>query len=686
MGHTMNRLYVNDALHLYTVNFSDNQITFLIMNLKQLDISQVVLALGKEQFTFDIQSNEMKLYLRIPKPAYDVDITMIELISYVAGGAEVVRSQNDYIVMSPAKSVFIHRPYHLIYQSLIAKKVNKNNPEIEYIPEKTELYWNCSCGAHNPALMKVCETCGIKDDSLRLDNIPFEEEIKKARDVKLIYRFAFWWLLVSFVIQVLYEALVGDFLFINEVKNQFLGVFNRMVIPVFLISAMQFLIWTKLHVQKRRYKFLQISVLVLFIYLNLMNVFYFIGSSYNFIFLLSLNLVVLISVMIHFWLNRKQQKERTILFLVTSILFVIQILSLHMYSIYEITVKNKGLYLMVHTTDEIYQVPETIGGLKVTEVAFGSHLSYDIQTLKLSKNIEKVHYASAIVLNHLETIEVDPNNPNFYVENNILFHQNGRVRMVPIYTETLFIDDPIIETGPFKDLIHLKTLTIGSHVEIIKAEAFANAIALETLVFENGSSVKEIGDYAFANAHSLKEVHFPISLVHLGLGVLSGANQLETLNTPFLGAERETTDELYRSHDILVYFFGSKTYLHNSLIPKSLKEVIVYDVLRIHNVTFYHASSVERIILPNTMTNLGIQSFYYTTSLIEMIIPDGVIVIPESAFEGSGIESITIPATVTVIEKNAFKNTALIEVIYLGDPNLLEIDPEGNSSIISIIQ
>lgn len=237
-------------------------------------------------------------------------------------------------------------------------------------------------------------------------------------------------------------------------------------------------------------------------------------------------------------------------------------------------------------------------------------------------------------------------------------------------------------SGPFRDLIYLKSLVIGHEVQEIKYESFINAYSLESIIFEQNSQIKIIGDDAFANAISLVEVDLPISLQHLGIGIFRNASSLQKLRAPFIGEERETSSELFRSHDILVYFFGSKTYLHYHLIPDSLKEVEFYDIDQIHNSTFYKATSLEVIILPDYMTQIGIRSFYQTHNLRYFEIPFGVTHIPESAFEGSGVNHLVIPSTVTYIDLNAFKNTNLEYVIYYGEPSNLYIDLSGNDSLI----
>ena len=98
---------------------------------------------------------------------------------------------------------------------------------------------------------------------------------------------------MAFIIQILYEALVDDFLYENLIKNHFFGVFNRMLLPAILIIAILAMTFSYLKAKKKLSFILTITALSIFLYLNLLSVIYFIGSSYNLIFLIALNIGVI---------------------------------------------------------------------------------------------------------------------------------------------------------------------------------------------------------------------------------------------------------------------------------------------------------------------------------------------------------------------------------------------------------
>ena len=75
-------------------------------------------------------------------------------------------------------------------------------------------------------------------------------------------------------------------------------------------------------------------------------------------------------------------------------------------------------------------------------------------------------------------------------------------------------------------------------------------------------------------------------------------------------------------------------------------------------------SSVRRVILSNSITSIGLGTFYYCKSLTSIHIPEGVTSIGDSVFAYcSGLTSINIPESVTSIGSTTFLNcTSLISV------------------------
>ena len=95
------------------------------------------------------------------------------------------------------------------------------------------------------------------------------------------------------------------------------------------------------------------------------------------------------------------------------------------------------------------------------------------------------------------------------------------------------------------------------------------------------------------------------------------------------------------------------------------------DPTRIDSYMFYSANP-KTVIIPNTVTAIGVDAFYWCNDLTTVIIPNTVTTIERYAFEDSALASVTIPNSVTSIGEYAF---------YMC-PNLSSIEiPSGVTSI-----
>jgi hypothetical protein len=681
MKQFINHLLIDFPVHLNSIEEINKGYQLGFINSKRSKIDQVVIVFGEESLRLEVNSDQDFFDVVIEEKLSFVNERTFQIKDVVIEGVVYATKNYEELAISQAESVHTLRYERKYYKDKISEQINRPSGEVKFIAQNNPFYWKCVCGNTNLEGEGTCHTCGVEKDRLFAKELKIVEESKFTQYLITIHKNLFIWLVISYFFQIAYQSLLGDLLFDNYLKNQFSGVLNRIVLPIFIIFSMIGIIVSRLYYRKNISKILIISNVLIFIYLNISAVFFFVGNSYNLIFVIALNLGIAGVFIYGFKINTRN--------LLTSILMFLAIISsmaiLLQYRVlgkFDLSIHSNGVHLVVKTEEKMYTVPDMIGGFKVAEISFPNTEDYLIEQLVISQYVEKVSYRTAIVLDHLHSISVVPENTNFYVEDNVLYQIDGSILMVPISIQSLFIDDEVIVQGPFKDLINLKSLTIGNNVRVIEDEAFIGAISLELLTFEQTSTVETIGDRAFANASLLTEVTFPISLQRLGLGVLADADSLESLTSPFIGNERETTDVLAESHDILVYFFGSNTYLHNNLVPQSLINVEFYDIEMIHNTTFYRVSNLESIVFSKDFTQIGAQSFYGTTNLLSFTIPNGVTEIPQHAFEKSGIKTITIPASVTQIQANAFKDTTLQTVIYLGDINDLIIDPLGNDSLL----
>ena len=190
------------------------------------------------------------------------------------------------------------------------------------------------------------------------------------------------------------------------------------------------------------------------------------------------------------------------------------------------------------------------------------------------------------------------------------------------YTGRAFIPPDIhtICDGAFACCGDLKLVIIPKSVKVIGAKAFWGCPHLTDVMFIG--RVEHIGDGAFGNCRSLKKLTLPGSVRYVGPHVADGT----PLSAP----------------------------IYNSRATALLKYPACFEAVRFE--------------IPKTVRQIAKNCFWGCSALKEIILPEGLEVIPSGAFFGCGIRSVTIPASVELIEPQAFMACRSLEsVTFLSD-------------------
>jgi hypothetical protein len=123
----------------------------------------------------------------------------------------------------------------------------------------------------------------------------------------------------------------------------------------------------------------------------------------------------------------------------------------------------------------------------------------------------------------------------------------------------------------------------------------------------------------------------------------------------------ETSTSSLNTH--LGYFFRKSDGTNNSYdIPASLSTVIVTDATNIKN-SFYECENLVTVILPNTVTTIGIMAFTRCTSLKSIVIPDSVTSMGQAFAGCTSLTSVVLSKNLTKIDTNTFNGcTSLTDV------------------------
>ena len=116
-----------------------------------------------------------------------------------------------------------------------------------------------------------------------------------------------------------------------------------------------------------------------------------------------------------------------------------------------------------------------------------------------------------------------------------------------------------------------------------------------------------------------------------------------------------------------------KGYLGSIVIPEKVSHKgTTFKVVAIDRETFMGNMELQQVIIPRTVTEIGVGAFTHCNRLEQIVLPDRLKKIDEYTFAESGLRSITIPRKVKTIGQSAFNNCSLKSVVIPGSVKKIE--------------
>ena len=248
------------------------------------------------------------------------------------------------------------------------------------------------------------------------------------------------------------------------------------------------------------------------------------------------------------------------------------------------------------------------------------------------------------------------------------FAASGDIVAYPVTGGNIYFDK---STGTITDCDQSVTEAVipeeieGSTVTEIGKYAFSYCSKLNSI--DIPESVLNIGDWAFERCSSLRSIEIPASMAEIGDCIFYYCSSLRSIEMPesvtLIGASAFFGCSSLRSIEIPegVTDIGSDAF-HGCSSLSSIE--IPEGVTNIANFSFAACVSLSSINIPESVTDIGACAFYECSSLRNIEIPDGVTNIGKLAFAGcSNLRSIEVPECVTGINSHVFHSCSSLSSI-----------------------
>ena len=276
----------------------------------------------------------------------------------------------------------------------------------------------------------------------------------------------------------------------------------------------------------------------------------------------------------------------------------------------------------------IFGVFKNVTGITIPEgyttIGINVFQHSQITTLNIPASVTTIERGPFMSVNKLQSITVNPANPNFTAENGVLYNK----------TKTELICYPKGKTD--------EDFTVPDGVTKIMGLAFFQNPNIKTVTLP--TSVSELDPYTLA----------PFA----GYSAFTDCASLTAINV-------KSGNPTFKSVDGVVYSADDKTL---AMYPSG--------------------KEMDPFIVPSTVEHIAQSAFLYTKKLKNITISEGVKDIGAYAFKNSGIKSASIPASVTSISDGVFVNCSNLETVDVASANTAYLSVDGvvfNKTVTDLI-
>ena len=306
-------------------------------------------------------------------------------------------------------------------------------------------------------------------------------------------------------------------------------------------------------------------------------------------------------------------------------------------------------------------IPETINGNPVTKIMYGVFRGNEnLESVTIPETMQVIAQCAFQDCKNLKEI----NMPETYVDIAGNAFSGTRWYLLTYHEPVTYLGNMVYKTnlGESQEEVTIREGTLS-----IAGGAFRGDKNLKKINLPD--SLQIIGDGAFSYS-GLTSIEIPENVMFIGEDAFRGTKP-ETL----------TVDENNANYTSMGNILYNKNLTKFIFVPQSVTEVTVPDTItEIPDNAFYYCDNLTNVTLPETLISIGKDAFCRCENLTNITLPENLISIGEHAFENSGITEITIPASVKTIKNGAFGYCPNLETIRFAEgtevipSNLVELE------------
>lgn len=361
-------------------------------------------------------------------------------------------------------------------------------------------------------------------------------------------------------------------------------------------------------------------------------------------------------------------------------------------SVQSITIPSSVKRISRQAFYNIYNLETLIWNSKIPM----SNIEYAVGNLKHIVFGDSVSYIEPTLFSrcqNLESIVVDSKNP-YYDSRNNCNAVIGRTNTEIYYNDEQNRIQYYSQISKDYLVLGCKNTIIPNDVTSIGYCAFENKFDWDTRTSVTiPSSVKSIGDFAFAGCYSLESLHIPASVSFIAPGAFQGCFGLNSItvdpyNTVYnsnnncnaiiepstktlvLGCKNTVIPDGIEIIQDWAFSYAFASNLRDQRYPTLPKDVysltLPSSVKKIGYYAFDACDGLSILNVPQSVTEIGAYAFRNCNRLTSITIPDGIKTIKEGMLYGCyNLKSINIPQNVDTIEAFAFSGCGSVESIII---------------------